>query len=43
MISPRRRAKLGLVAAALVFALAMSIVVAGSLEKPNEGVGLPGS
>jgi peroxiredoxin len=43
MHSTRLRAQLGLIAAGFVFLAAISIVVAGALEKPLERVGLPGS
>ncbi|HWP41402.1 MAG TPA: hypothetical protein VNL70_10790, partial [Tepidisphaeraceae bacterium] len=39
----RWHAQLGLVAAAGVFVVAFSIVLAGSLEKPNDRVGMPGT
>jgi len=39
----RWHAQLGLVAAAGVFVVAFSIVLAGSLEKPNDRVGRPGT
>src|ERR1700733_4420693 len=43
MVSSRLRAQFGLVAAGCVFLAAISIVVGGALEKPQERVRLPGS
>lgn len=42
MFSPSRVAQGGLVAAAAVFLTAISIVLAGSLQKPDERAGQPG-
>jgi peroxiredoxin len=43
MSSARLRAQFGLLAAAVVFGVAFSIVLAGTFERPNLRVGLPGS
>jgi len=43
MFSARLRAQLGLLTAATVFAVAISIVMAGTFERPNYRIGLPGS
>jgi hypothetical protein len=43
MFTARLQARLGLAAAACVFGVAISIVLAGTFEKPSPGVGLPGS
>jgi peroxiredoxin len=43
MSSARLRAQFGLLAAAVVFGVALSVVLAGTFEKPNLRIGLPGS
>jgi hypothetical protein len=43
MLTARLRAQLGLLTAATVLAIAISIVMAGTFEKPNYRIGLPGS
>jgi hypothetical protein len=36
MISPRRRAQLGLASAALVFVTSLSIIISGNHDRPKE-------
>jgi len=43
MVSARRRAQFGVISGGGVFLLAMTIVLAGSLERPRQRLGLPGS
>lgn len=43
MLSARRQARFGLAAAATIFLVAVSILLAGAFERPNLRAGLPGS